>query len=378
MRLLFARVGHTYCRQCGVDVTRETAELVARRLSELPLEHATPPRLRAAAGGHVRERVGRRCRTWATTTRDDADLPAAPKPSGLEASRQTLESAAAPRLRPRDGGWGRGRHRGRRERLAERPHQHRGRGGSREARPRRAAAASPTRWRPRTARAAGPRSPWCSGTGGEPDRADRVLGEVRVPHLRHRLRDAAAAAVLLQQPVRRLRDVQRLRQHHRARHDAGGARPLEVDQPGRHRAVDQAALPQPPRRAEARGEEVGAAARRARGRSSPTRSAPGRGRRRRLRRRARLLPLARAEEVQGARSGLPQPLPRLPGVPRLRRRAAAARGARRAGGRADDRCRVGADGAPGAGLLRAARSSRRRKRRWPTRCCAKSGGASRS
>ena len=38
MRLLFARVGRTYCRQCGVDVTRETAELVARRLSELPLE----------------------------------------------------------------------------------------------------------------------------------------------------------------------------------------------------------------------------------------------------------------------------------------------------------------------------------------------------
>src|SRR5687767_8015899 len=36
MRLLFARVGHTFCRQCGVDVTRETAELVAKRLSELP------------------------------------------------------------------------------------------------------------------------------------------------------------------------------------------------------------------------------------------------------------------------------------------------------------------------------------------------------
>src|SRR6187549_3396537 len=37
MRLLFARVGRTFCRQCGKDVTRETAELVARRLSELPL-----------------------------------------------------------------------------------------------------------------------------------------------------------------------------------------------------------------------------------------------------------------------------------------------------------------------------------------------------
>src|SRR5687768_13534864 len=36
MRLLFARVGRTYCRQCGQEVTRETAEVVARRLGELP------------------------------------------------------------------------------------------------------------------------------------------------------------------------------------------------------------------------------------------------------------------------------------------------------------------------------------------------------
>jgi len=36
MRLLFARVGRTFCRQCGQEVVRETAEVVARRLSELP------------------------------------------------------------------------------------------------------------------------------------------------------------------------------------------------------------------------------------------------------------------------------------------------------------------------------------------------------
>jgi excinuclease ABC subunit A len=36
MRLLYARVGRTYCRQCGGEVTRETAEVVARRLGELP------------------------------------------------------------------------------------------------------------------------------------------------------------------------------------------------------------------------------------------------------------------------------------------------------------------------------------------------------
>src|ERR1700722_9933184 len=37
MRLLFARVGRTYCRRCGREVVRETAEVVARQLSELGL-----------------------------------------------------------------------------------------------------------------------------------------------------------------------------------------------------------------------------------------------------------------------------------------------------------------------------------------------------
>src|SRR4029079_9691269 len=36
MRLLWARVGHTYCRKCGVEVTRETADVVSRRLAALP------------------------------------------------------------------------------------------------------------------------------------------------------------------------------------------------------------------------------------------------------------------------------------------------------------------------------------------------------
>jgi excinuclease ABC subunit A len=38
MRLLFARVGRTFCRQCGQEVIRETAEVVARRLGELPAD----------------------------------------------------------------------------------------------------------------------------------------------------------------------------------------------------------------------------------------------------------------------------------------------------------------------------------------------------
>jgi excinuclease ABC subunit A len=36
MRLLYARVGRTYCRSCGEEVIRETAEVVAKRLGDLP------------------------------------------------------------------------------------------------------------------------------------------------------------------------------------------------------------------------------------------------------------------------------------------------------------------------------------------------------
>jgi excinuclease ABC subunit A len=36
LRLLFARVGRTFCRQCGQEVVRDTAEIVARHLGSLP------------------------------------------------------------------------------------------------------------------------------------------------------------------------------------------------------------------------------------------------------------------------------------------------------------------------------------------------------
>jgi excinuclease ABC subunit A len=38
MRLLWARVGRTFCRQCGEEVIRETAEIVAKRLADLPVD----------------------------------------------------------------------------------------------------------------------------------------------------------------------------------------------------------------------------------------------------------------------------------------------------------------------------------------------------
>src|SRR5438552_384053 len=36
MRLLYARIGRTFCRRCGREVVRETAEVVASQLRELP------------------------------------------------------------------------------------------------------------------------------------------------------------------------------------------------------------------------------------------------------------------------------------------------------------------------------------------------------
>jgi excinuclease ABC subunit A len=36
MRLLFARIGRTFCRNCGREVVRETAEVVAQQLAQLP------------------------------------------------------------------------------------------------------------------------------------------------------------------------------------------------------------------------------------------------------------------------------------------------------------------------------------------------------
>ena len=37
MRLLWARVGHTFCRSCGKEVVRETADVVSKRLAALPV-----------------------------------------------------------------------------------------------------------------------------------------------------------------------------------------------------------------------------------------------------------------------------------------------------------------------------------------------------
>src|SRR5437870_805957 len=38
MRLLYARIGRTFCARCGKEVQRETAEVVAGRLASLPAD----------------------------------------------------------------------------------------------------------------------------------------------------------------------------------------------------------------------------------------------------------------------------------------------------------------------------------------------------
>ena len=90
-----------------------------------------------------------------------------------------------------------------------------------------------------------------------------VQRAVRVPQVRHRVRGPAAAALLVQQPVRRLPDVPRLRQRHRARPGPRRPGPGEDAAPGRRRAVDEAALPRRARDAEERGQAPRRAARHA-------------------------------------------------------------------------------------------------------------------
>ena len=155
-----------------------------------------------------------------------------------------------------------------------------------------------------------------------------------MPHLRHHLRGSATPALLVQQPLWRLPDLPRVRQRDRARHGAGRAGPRQVRQPGRHRAVDQAALPLQPGGVEAHGQAARRTARPAvAGPDGRGAHAGRRRRRRRLRRRSRLLPVARAEEVQGPRPRVPQPLPRLPDMPGMRRHAPPPGSARRPGRR---------------------------------------------
>ena len=258
LRLLYARVGRTFCRNCGREVIRETAEVVARRLGAPAGGHAAADRLRHA-GRRVRRhdprsRSGRgRRRGRGEEAGEEAapPQPALPGPGRIPSPRRSRRCAgrASAACWSTASGVARGRRCRRRfeDRATLQVIVDRHQGRRRPAR-----RGSPTRSRPRTSKAAAPRSR-SSCRRCRADRRAPVQRAVRVPAVRHPVRGAAAAAVLVQQPVRRLPGLPRLRQHHRARHGPRRAGPVEVDPAERDRAVEQAALPRPARRAEAGG-----------------------------------------------------------------------------------------------------------------------------
>ena len=87
MRLLYARVGRTFCRNCGREVVRETAEVVARQLGALPAGHAP------AASASI-------CRS-STSSASSAD---APEVDELSERRRADETRGGTIRRSRDAG----------------------------------------------------------------------------------------------------------------------------------------------------------------------------------------------------------------------------------------------------------------------------------
>ena len=102
---------------------------------------------------------------------------------------------------------------------------------------------------------------------------------------------------------------------------------VQVDSAERHRAVEQAALPGAAGGPEAGRQRARPDGRRLVGTHRGGTALRGRRRRRKLRGRQGLLPLARAQKIQGPRAGVPEPVPRLPDLPGVPGRAAAAGGA---------------------------------------------------
>ena len=99
LRLLYARVGRTFCRSCGREVIRETAEVVARRLSELPsgtrlligfeMPVVTPHRWRRAPSPEWRT-----TRTPATKSPTRRPLPQPTLPDLVDPVAETLAACA--------------------------------------------------------------------------------------------------------------------------------------------------------------------------------------------------------------------------------------------------------------------------------------------
>ena len=327
MRLLFARVGRTYCTKCGVEVVRETAEVVANRLLRCP-------RARGCWSGSTC-RCWRRRRGAASAGDDDADEPAegddggdtataCPFPAAV-AGRGGGRRAAAQGIRPPARRWPRRRVRGPHAGRLRRPRGAVGGGRSPARWRRRALAASPTRSRSPTRKAAAPPG-WCSS------------GRTARPTCGTSSASASSAA-----PAD-CRTRIRSRGSSRSTIRSARARPVTASAtsssstsiwwcPMHAKSIAQGAIEpwtKPHYRSylaelKKAAKTLAHSARRGVAATSP----PSR---RRLvvegdgggvGRHPRLLHVARAQEIQGARPSVPEPLPRLPDLPRLRGYAAA-------------------------------------------------------
>ena len=385
MRLLYARVGRTFCRQCGQEVVRETAEIVARRLGDLPpgtrvligfeIPVVAIPRggkgtvggcrraRRALEGEERRTRRIRRARERRCRARRDARY------------------AAAPRLRPPAD---------RRPRRAFDEIDPRVAQGSDDARGRRRSPADRGRLRSRLTDSI--ETSYREGGGAafavdarRPTPADRQSDPTVEFSERFECRTCGIA---YETPQPRLFSFNNPFGACPTCHGFGNIIELDMDLvvPDPSKSINQGAIEpwsKPHYRAQLA--ELKRAAQEAGIRldvpwsdltdEERTFVVEGDGA---LRRHPRFLPLARAEEIQGARPCVPEPLSRISGVSRLRRRAAATRSARRAGRRSHDRRGVGADRSRGAAVLCRAAADREGSRRLPTRCCARSGAGCRS
>ena len=192
----------------------------------------------------------------------------------------------------------------------------------------------------RSARGGARRRPRAGGGGdrGRPGHGPPVLFRPRMSALRHRLPRPGAQPVLLQLPDRRLRYLPGVRAR-----DGNRLRPRHPRRaPGPARRGDQAApdedlppLPALPPQAGGAGRRPGRrAVARPRARGAQLGHRGGRpAARRPLVRDARLLRLARAQELPDAHPGPPLTLPRLPPLHGMRRRPPQAGGPRLAAGR---------------------------------------------
>ena len=88
-----------------------------------------------------------------------------------------------------------------------------------------------------------------------PERGRSFLGALRVPHLRHRLRDAAAPALLFQQPLRRVPTCNGFGNVVELDMQLGGARPFKTLDRRAPWSRGQAPLSHAPRGAETRRQE---------------------------------------------------------------------------------------------------------------------------